>query len=197
MEETKETNGMSGMPAFDPAKIREMTDEQLDEYGKEYTAAVTDFVKESVAAQLVPVMRELEQKQAEQEFRSAVCEMKENEDYYDFTEKFEQVKALCDSLPSLGSMDARSALTMGYLMVKGAQAVGEHKKPAVQSAQELADQIYENAEVMKLLNERRAKDAADAELPVFAKSASGAAGVKKKPQTLSDARDEARKYFKI
>jgi len=184
------------MPVFDIQMIKSMTEEELNHYGKQYTEEVAAYVKKSLAKELQPVMEEMEKKEREALDRQAVEELKANQDFYDFSEKLDQAKSLVRSLPVLAQMDKKCALTAAYLMIKGAQAISEHKEPVQENAQELADRIYENTEVMKLLNERRAKEAVQ-DLPVFAKTAGIAANVKKKPKTLADAREEAQKYFKL
>lgn len=184
-------------PVFDLEKIKTMSDEQLDDYGKTYTQAVAAYVKTTLAQDLAPVIEELEKKEHEQQYRSALIELKENGDYYDFTEKQEQAEALAQTMPGLSEWDAKSALTAAYLLIKGAEAIAAHKAPQSESAQQLVDRVYENPEALKLLYERRAKEAAGEELPVFARSAGIAANVKKKPQTLADAREQASKAFKI
>ncbi|MCI8590207.1 MAG: hypothetical protein HFE77_05800 [Clostridiales bacterium] len=184
------------MPVFDITMIKSMTEEELNRYGKQYTEEVAAYVQKSLADELQPVIEEMEKREREALDRQAVEELKDNKDFYDFTEKLEQVQSLIGSLPILAQMDTKCALTVAYLMIKGAQAISEHKEPSEENAQTIADRIYENTEVMKLLSERRAKEAAQ-DLPVFAKTAGIAANVKKKPKTLADAREEAQKYFKL
>ena len=155
-------------PVFDLEKIKTMSDEQLDDYGKTYTQAVAAYVKTTLAQDLAPVIEELEKKEHEQQYRSALIELKENGDYYDFTEKQEQAEALAQTMPGLSEWDAKSALTAAYLLIKGAEAIAAHKAPQSESAQQLVDRVFENPEALKLLYERRAKEAAGEELPVFA-----------------------------
>lgn len=182
------------MPIFDPAAIRQMSESEIDEYGRAYTDAVDAYVRESIAQTLAPVISELEQQSEREGMRAAENDMRENADYYDFCEKQEQVAELCERIPALGAVSPKERLTMAYLMVKGAQAIGEHKNAPTRDPAQIADEIWENAEVMKLLSERRAREA-DTQLPVFARSAAGAAAVPKPPATLSDASAQARKHF--
>lgn len=184
------------MPTFDPAALRGMSEEQLDEYGRQYTEAVESYVRESVAESLVPVMEDMGRREQEQAERTALLELRENGDYYDFEEKLEEAKTLCEGMPALSSMDAKERYTAAYLMVKGAEALAARKSAPARAPKEIADEIWENPEVMRLLAERKAKEAAG-DLPVFARSAAGAATVPTAPKTLADASAQARKHFKI
>ena len=138
------------MPVFDIQTIKSMTEEELNRYGKQYTEEVAAYVKKSLAKELQPVMEEMEKKEREALDRQAVEELKANQDFYDFAEKLEQAQSLVHSVPVLAQMETKCALTVAYLMIKGAQALSEHKEPAQENAQELADRIYANTEVMKL-----------------------------------------------
>ncbi len=186
----------AGMPVFDPEGILGMSAEQLDEYGRQYTAAVEKFVREQAVRDLDGLITDIEAREREQEWRDAENELGANADYYDFAEKREQVRRVCDALESAENANPRTRMTMAYLMVKGAQALGEHKNPAVRTPEEIAEEVWSNSDVMKLLAERRAKQA-DSELPVFARASAGAASSPQSPKTLADASAQARKYFEI
>ncbi len=190
MEENK------NVPIFDPAAIRKMSEEEIDAYGKAYTHAVDAYVRESVAESLAPVIEDLESKEQEQTLREAVSDLKENADYYDFSDQYARVRELCESLPALQGAEPRQGLTMAYLMIKGAEALSAHKNPPVREAAEIAEEIWANPEVMKLLALRRAEEA-DEDLPVFARSGTGVMAAEQTPKTLSDASSQARKHFHI
>ena len=146
---------------------------------------------------MVPLIEDMGKREREAEDRTALLELRENEDYSDFAEKLDAVNALIDGMPHFASMDAKERYTAAYLMVKGAEAVAAAKAPAVKKEPaEIAEEVWADPEVMRLLSERRAREA-DHDLPVFSRSAGGAATVPSTPKTLADASARARKYFKI
>ena len=190
MEEKRE------MPVFDPAAIKEMDEGQIDEYGRRYTEAVEGYVRESIAKGLAPVIEDMDRRTREGERNAALLELRENEEYYDFAEKRDAAEKLIEGMPALAAMDARERYTAAYLMVKGAEALAARKGATERTPEQKAEDAWNDPEVMRLLMERRAKEAV-ADLPVFPGSSAGAVAVQDKPKTLADASARARKHFKL
>ena len=195
MENTENTENTKEMPTLDHNAIAQMSAEELEAYGKSYTESVEEFVRENLAQGLVPVIEDIEARCKQQEERAALLELKENGDYYDFAEKTAETMAICEGMPQLMSLGAKERYTAAYLMVKGAEALAQHKAAPVRDPKEIADEVWQNPEVMRLLYDRRAKQA-DTPLPVFARSAAGTATMPSAPKTLADASASARKRFK-
>ena len=184
------------MPVFDPAAIKGMDEGQIDEYGRQYTEAVEGYVRESIAEGLAPVIEDMDRRAREGDERAALLELRESGEYYDFDEKRDAAEKLSEGRPALSAMDAKERYTAAYLMVKGAEALAARKGAPARTPEEKAEEAWSDPEVMRLLSERRAKEAAT-DLPLFPGSASGAVAVQEKPKTLADASARARKHFKL
>ena len=186
------------MPTLDGEAMKDLSEEELAEYGRAYTEAVEDYVRRSVAESMVPLIEDMGKRERESEDRAALIEMRENEEYSDFSEKMEAVNNLISGMPALTGMDPKERYTAAYLMVKGAEAIAAAKAaPAKREPADIAEEVWGNAEVMRLLSERKAREADRGDLPVFSRSAAGAATVPSTPKTLADASARARKHFKI
>ena len=184
------------MPMPDSEAMKGLSDDELAEYGRQYSAQVEDYVRRQVAESMVPLIEDMGKRERESEDRAALLEMRENEEYSDFSDKLEAVNSLISGMPALSSLDPKERYTAAYLMVKGAEALAAAKAaPAKREPAEIAEEIWEDPEVMRLLSERRARET-ETELPVFSRGG-GAAAVPSSPKTLADASAQARKHFKI
>lgn len=196
--EEKETvcESAGSTPLFDIAMVAGKSPEEIDRYAREYTDSVARYVKETVAEEISGSVADLEQREKEAELAAARAALLSNDDLYDFSKRSGEVDSLVAAIPGMKELPPESAMTLCYLMIKGAEAVRDFKNPKVETPEEIAEKIYERADVMKILAERRAKDAPD-ELPVVVKSGGSAVNIKPKPKTLADARTSAEKHFKI
>lgn len=192
----REEKPADGAPVFDIQKVINGSPEEIDSYARDYTDAVARYVKNSLACDMEGVIDDLEKREEEAAFASAGAALSANGDLYDFAEHSGQVRELVSAIPGMNTIPPESAMTLCYLMIKGAQALGEHKNPKEESAEELADKIYARGDVMKLLMSRRARECADEELPVMVKGGGAAVSVRSKPKTFADARSSAEKHLK-
>ena len=195
-ESEKQEAVADGAPVFDIRKVMDKSPEEIDSYAKDYTDAVAKYVKESLACDMEGVIDDLEKREEEAAYVSAGAALSANGDLYDFAEYKDQVKDLVSAIPGMSTIPPESAMTLCYLMIKGAQALGEHKNPKEESAEEIAEKIYARGDVMKLLMSRRAKECADEELPVMVKGGGSAVSVQSKPKTFADARSSAEKHLR-
>lgn len=197
--EEKENNTQSteGAPVFDMEQVVDKSPEEIDAYAKDYTDAVTRYVKDTLAGEISGTVEELEKREKEAELSSARASLMQKTELYDFSENIDTVDKLISAIPGMSELAPESAMTLCYLMIKGAAALSEHNNPKVESPEEIAERIYKRGDVMKLLASYRAKDSLDGELPVMAKGAGSAVNIKSKPKTLADARMSAEKHFNI
>lgn len=184
------------MPILDSEAIKGLEGEELAEYGRQYSEAVEDYVRRAVAESMVPLIEDVGKRERDAEEREALSALRENGEYYDFSEKLESVNGLISGMPALASLEPKERYTAAYLMVKGAEALAAKKSAPKREPRDIADEVWADPEVMRLLSERRAKEA-EIDLPVFARSAAGAATVPATPKTLADASAQARKHFKL
>lgn len=183
-------------PLFDIGMVAGKSPEEIDKYAKDYTETVARYVKDTVAQEINDSVAALEKREKEAELTAARASLMADNDLWDFSERSDEVDSLMAAIPGMKELSAQSAMTLCYLMIKGAEAIKNFKNPKAETPEEIADKIYERADVMKILAERRAKDAPD-DLPVVVKKGSSAVNIKPKPKTLSDARSSAEKHFKI
>lgn len=162
----------------------------------EYNEKMNDYIAKKIEAETAPMKRKYEQEAAEAARSAVKSKMRGDTRYTEFGAMETDLDALIANDPDLSHMDPSKAYATAYLIARG--LAGEKPAP-VRTATDIADEAYNNADVMRILEQRKAEDARKAQSAV-PKIPGGNGAVPatpiSTPKTLKEAGDIVRKLWR-
>lgn len=167
----------------------------LADYNKKMSEYNSKLIDREVAKAIEPMRQRFEQAEKAANINAVKNVMRNDAKFADFDALEGDIENLIRNDEDLSKLPPAKAYASAYLMAKGMkQSANQPQK----SNSELADEIYRNPELMKLIEQKRAEDIdrRQSGMPKLAQSASATpATPNAAPRNLAEARELALKYF--
>jgi len=185
-------------PTLDFEALAYMSDEERMAEQAKYTAAMAEYMKQTVTSELAPIKQEYERQAREAEEQKVISAFANDPKFEGFRDEEQNIKTILGNVPELASLPADKRYFLGYLINKGAK---EAQRPKVEeSTESLVQKVLSNPEALKAIEKQRVAQQAltnKSAPPVTASQGQSNAPAlpDDPPMTLADASAQARKAF--
>ena len=196
--EEKIVQTLTEPPTLDFEALAYMSDEERMAEQARYTAAMAEFMKQTVSSELAPIKQEYERQTREAEEQKIISAFANDPKFEGFRDEEQNIKTILGNVPELASLPADKRYFLGYLINRGAKDV---QKPKVEeSTESLVQRVLSNPEALKAIEKQRAAQQATVNRtapPVTASQGQSNAPALSDdpPLTLADASAQVRKAF--
>lgn len=169
---------------------------------EEYSRKLADYSREQAKMEMeksfAPVMDSYKREEAQARENNAISTLSGMAELDGFADDLPQIKAILQNNKTLSGIEPQERYMLGYFLNKGIQS----KRTPQKTPDQMADEVMNNPEVMRIIEARRAAaiEAKNADVPILEASrglASSSVNVNEKPRNFDEARRLALKMAGI